>query len=348
MRLIRFIFFPFGIIYWLITTIRNGFYQLKIFKASRFSIPIINVGNLSMGGTGKTPHTEYLIRLLKTEYKLVTLSRGFGRKERGFILAKEGTNANQIGDEPLQYFTKFGEEINVAVDANRVTGVMDICRALPETNLILLDDAFQHRAISAGLNILITTYENPFFNDFILPVGNLRESRTGSRRADLIIVSKCPDFELIDKEKYVKRINPNKGQHVFFSKINYGNVFSLNNFKAILLPNSSKVILVTGIAKSDLLKNELEKNNTILHHFNFNDHYNFKEKDLDEIHNLFGKFASENPVIMTTEKDAMRLLNEKFQKQIEQFPWFFQSIEIEIDKEETFNKIVKGYVEKNS
>ena len=348
MKFLRFILFPFAIVYGLITVVRNVFYQTAIFKPSKFSIPIINVGNLSTGGTGKTPHTEYLIRLLKQEKNLFTLSRGFGRKVRGFIIADKQSTAFQIGDEPLQYQLKFGNEIGVAVDANRVTGVMDICRTHPNTNLILLDDAFQHRAIHAGLNILITDYSKPFFTDFMLPVGNLRELRAGKKRAQIIVVSKCPNFDTVDKAFFIKKINPLKGQHVFFSKINYSSVFGLADFVETDKLTNQKIILVTGIANAKPLVTFLEKNNSILHHFNFQDHYNFKQENITEIHKIFDKFAAENPVIITTEKDAMRLLNDPLKTSLKGYPWFFQSIEIEINKKEEFDKIVLHYVEKNS
>lgn len=311
-------------------------------------MPVINVGNLSTGGTGKTPHTEYLIRLLKGKRKVFTLSRGFGRKERGFIIAGENATAKQIGDEPLQFYSKYGADIGVAVEANRVLGVMDICRIHPETDLVLLDDAFQHRAIQPGLNILITAYNSPFYADFILPVGNLREFRSGKKRADVIVVSKCPDFDQIDKAAITRRINPAKNQSVFFSKMNYGRVYALQNSQQTLVLTNQKVILVTGIANAKPLVNKISENNTVLHHFEFRDHYNFKEADITEIHNLFGKFASENPVIITTEKDGMRLLDPTFSSLIENKPWFCQSIEVELDKTEEFNKIVNEYLEKNS
>ena len=324
------------------------FYRVGIFKSSRFSLPIINVGNLSVGGTGKTPHTEYLIRLLADQNKVFTLSRGFGRKERGFIIADENSTARQIGDEPLQYYKKFGSKIGVAVDANRVTGVMDICRNHPETDLILLDDAYQHRAIHAGLNILVTDYSSPFYNDFMLPVGNLRELRMGKNRADIIVVSKCPNFDSIDKEKIIRKIGPKENQKVFFSRIKYAEVFSLKNAQEKIELRGKKIILVTGIAKSKPLYEYLEKENSILHHFDFNDHYDFKENDITQIHNLFDKFAGEKPVIITTEKDAMRLWNNSISATLESYPWFCQSIEIELDNASEFNQIVNQYVEKNS
>ncbi len=348
MKLLRFIFFPFAIIYGLITAIRNGFYSIGIFKASKFSIPIINVGNVSMGGTGKTPHTEYLIRLLKNNYNVVTLSRGFGRKERGYILADKTTaTAEQIGDEPLQYLKKFGDEISVVVDANRVTGVMDTCRLLPETEVVLLDDAYQHRAIKPGLNILITPHDDPFYNDFILPVGNLREARAGKKRADIIVVSKCPPFEELNKEHILKKIKPKAHQTLFFSRVVYSEIFTIGEPTPIALSTNQNIILVTGIANPKPLVNHLKKTHQILHHFQYNDHHNFKASELTEIHNLFDKFATDKPVIVTTEKDAMRLLKPALFQQIKPYNWCFQSISIEIDNAEKFNQKITTYVEKN-
>lgn len=348
MKILRLILFPFALIYGAITVLRNGFYRVRIFKSSKFSLPIINVGNLSTGGTGKTPHTEYLIRLLKENRNLFTLSRGFGRKVRGFIIADDQSTATQIGDEPLQYYKKFGGDIGVAVEANRVTGVMGICRNHPNTDLILLDDAFQHRAIYAGLNILVTDYAQPFYSDFMLPVGNLRELRRGKNRADIIVVSKCPNFKEIPKSDIIKKIQPNANQYVFFSRIKYGSIFPLNKGVEIAAIKDRNIILVTGIANAEPLLKQLVKNNSILHHFNFNDHYNFKQADITEIHNLFDKFAGENPMILTTEKDAMRLLNQAFVSVIQKYPWFYQSIEIELDNASEFNEIVNHYVEKDS
>lgn len=352
MRYFRFILFPFALIYGIAVGIRNLFYQKRILKSSKFSLPIINIGNLSVGGTGKTPHTEYLICLLKKEYNLVTLSRGYGRKERGFILADETATAQKIGDEPMQYQTKFSNEIGVAVDVNRVNGVISICQAKPDTNVILLDDAYQHRAIAAGLNILITTYQNPFFKDFILPVGTLREARKGKKRADIVIVSKCPDLSLVDKAKIEEKIAPKKGQKVFFSRIIYGAVYPLmhkevETFKNNKVNNRS-IVLVTGIAKPEPLLSELSKTNKILKHFKFSDHYQFKEDNINEVHNLIDKFASENPLIVTTEKDAMRLVNQTWSNKLNNYQWVYQSIEVEIDEHEEFDRIIREYVEKNS
>lgn len=311
-------------------------------------MPIINVGNLSMGGTGKTPHVEFLIRLLKNDFNVATLSRGFGRKERGFKIANASSTAASIGDEPLQYYKKFGEAITVAVEANRVLGAMDLCLARPDTNLILLDDAYQHRAIHAGLNILLTAYNAPFYSDYILPVGNLRESKRGMKRADIIIVTKCKNFDELNEDEIINKIKPLPNQSVFFSKVNYGPLYHLFTAEIKTEMSGQKIILVTGIANPQPLVDFLNVQTEILHHFNFNDHHVFTDKDIAEIHNKIGKFAVDNPIIITTEKDAMRLINHSSTKEIEKQPWFYQSIAIELNDEESFNKLIIEYVKKNS
>jgi tetraacyldisaccharide 4'-kinase len=315
-------------------------------KSSKFSVPVISVGNLSMGGTGKTPHIEYLIRLLKDDYKVATLSRGFGRKVRGFQIADKDSTAISIGDEPLQYYKKFGNDITVAVEVDRVLGAMDLFRQKEDTQALLLDDAFQHRSIHSGVNILLTDYSFPYFSDFILPAGNLRESRKGKKRADIIIVTKCPGLTDSEKKPIVDRINPSKNQAVFFSKVVYGKVFSFDSSEQEI--RDRKIILVTGIAKANPLRQMLAKKGILIKHFEFGDHHNFKGTELDEIHKLFDKFAEENPLIITTEKDAMRLLSEEFEEKIATYPWCYQSIEIEIDRQEEFDKLIKDYVKENN
>ena len=347
MQFFRILFAPLGLFYWVITTLRNGFYNRGIFKASKFSIPIINLGNLSVGGTGKTPHTEYLIRLLKDEYKVATLSRGFGRKERGFIIANEESTYKQIGDEPMQYYKKYGEDIKVVVEANRVKGVMDLMHEHEDTEVVLLDDAYQHRAIHRGLNILITTHDKPYFKDYILPLGDLRESRKGSSRADLVIVSKCVDFEKVKRDFFIHKIAPDNPQKVFFSKINYANILPFFPSQEIGVLNGKKIILVSGIANAEPLKKYLQDKAEIIHHFNYKDHHNFKPEDLRDIHGIFGKFADRDPIILTTEKDAMRLIVHEFEEELKNYPWYYQSIEIEIDRKEEFDQIIKNYVETN-
>jgi tetraacyldisaccharide 4'-kinase len=349
MKFWRFIFFPFAILFVVITGLRNLLYHFNIKRSIKYSVPTINVGNLSMGGTGKTPHIEYLIRLLKPDYNVATLSRGFGRKEKGFIIANNESTAFQIGDEPLQYYKKFGHEITVAVDIDRVNGVKEICFNQPNTNVILLDDAYQHRSIKPGLNILLTDYNQPFWKDCILPVGNLRELKWGKKRADIIVVTKCPNFNSINKAQLIKDIKPAKHQTIFFSKINYnptltpffGEISQLN-------PLTKYAIVVTGIANAKPLIDFIGKRYQILKHLNFSDHYQFKENDIDDIHKLLVKFAEHKPIIITTEKDAMRLYRNDWKEKLIDKPWFYQSIEIEIDDTAQFDKKIKDYVQKDS
>ena len=348
MKTLRFFLAPFGILYWSITSLRNWLYQKKIFRSLSFSLPIINVGNLSVGGTGKTPHVELIIRILKDSNKITTLSRGYGRKVYGFQMADQSSTALSIGDEPYQFYRKFGDEINVAVDADRVNGVSEICLRDEGVEVIILDDAFQHHSIKPGLNILLTDYSAPFFNDFILPVGNLRESRKGKSRGDIIIVTKCPD-DLSDEVKldFVNQIAPNPAQHMFFSSVVYGDIKSLTNFSK-WEKNTESIVLVTGIAKSEPLVQHLSESFNIIKHFKFPDHYRFKEKDIDEIHNILTKFVDDFPVIITTEKDAMRLLNGPLQSKIDENPWYYQEIEVKLDDQEKFDRVIKEYVQENS
>lgn len=348
MKYWRFIFFPFSILYAIITEFRNWLFKIRIKRSFKFSIPIINVGNLSMGGTGKTPHIEYLIRLLKDNHHLATLSRGFGRKERGFIIANENSNANQIGDEPLQFYKKYGNDITVCVEADRVKGVMDLCYEKEDTDLVLLDDAYQHQAIKPGLNILLTDYNKPFYKDFILPVGDLRELRRNKKRADILLVSKCPNFDTIDKTQIVKLINPLNHQKVFFSKIVYNSILiPVLGDKIKVNPLVKYAIVVTGIANPNPLIEFISKRYKILKHVKFSDHYQFKETDIDDIHNLLVKFDEFSPIIITTEKDAMRLVGNDLEKMIIDKPWFYQGIEIEIDRKKEFDNKILDYVQKN-
>lgn len=337
----RFILFPFAILYGFITGMRNLMYKVGWFKSTKFSIPIINVGNLSVGGTGKTPHIEYLIRLLKKEYNVATLSRGYGRKSVGFQLANELSDVNQIGDEPLQFYNKFNGEIEVAVDAKRVLGVIDLLHAKPKTNLILLDDAFQHRAILPGLNILLTTYNQPFFKDYILPVGNLREFRSGKSRADIVVISKCPEYNTIDKVQFIRQLNLDPEVKVFFSRVEYGAMKPIGETVAAF----DKIILVTGIANPNPLENHLKKHFELKGHIKFRDHHKFSIKDIESIHNLFDKFADQNVALVTTEKDAMRLQQSEIKELVKDYPWYYKEIKVTLDDEEGFNKTILSYVQ---
>lgn len=299
MILLRKILFPLALLYWLITFIRNWLYDKGIFEAVEFDLPIIAVGNLSVGGTGKTPQIEYLIRLLSDNYKVAVLSRGYKRTTEGFILADENATASSIGDEPFQFFSKF-PNIQVAVDANRKNGIENLLQLKDKPDVILLDDAFQHRKVKAGFYILLTAYDDMFCDDYILPFGNLREPSSGKKRANMIIVTKCPkDLSEIAQQKIKEKLKVK--QPVFFTTIQYDDCIFGNDSQLLVseIQSESKV-LVAGIAKPKLFFDFLktEKDETLV----FPDHHHFSKQDCEQI------LAKANGrKIITTEKDFVRL-----------------------------------------
>lgn len=299
MNFLRKILFPLAFLYWLITFIRNWLYDKGIFKSYSFNISIIAVGNLSVGGTGKTPQIEYLIRLLSDKYNVAVLSRGYKRSTEGFILADENATASSIGDEPFQFYSKF-PNIQVAVDANRKNGIENLLQLPNKPNVILLDDAFQHRKVKAGFYILLTAYEDLFCDDYILPFGNLREPSSGKKRADMIIVTKCPnDLSEIAQQKIREKLKVK--QPVLFTTIQYDDYVFGNDSKLFVSEiQSENKVLVAGIAKPilffDFLKNE--KDDTLV----FPDHYHFSKQDCEQI---LAKAIGRK--IITTEKDFVRL-----------------------------------------
>lgn len=331
MKSLRKILFPFSLLYGAITSLRNFLYNKNILKSTEFALPIIAVGNLSVGGTGKTPMVEYLVRLLSPKHDLVTLSRGYKRTSKGYLLADVGTKMEDIGDEPFQYFSKF-KNIHVAVDANRVEGVANTLKLLPNTNLIILDDAFQHRKIKAGFYILLTSFDDLFFNDFLLPAGNLRESRSGVQRADVVIVTKCPSNLSVEKQNEIKKkikVNP---ENVFFSTIQYSTEIFSQKEKLKLEELASDFIAVAGIAKPNYFYNYLQcsQENCLT----FPDHHSFSERDLEKIIN-----KAKGKKIITTEKDYMRLQGRLPDNQLYYVPIevrFLENESLFIDQLETF------------
>jgi len=315
MNLLRKILFPFAILYGFITSIRNFLFDKGILKSYSFDVPIIAVGNLSVGGTGKTPQIEYLIRLLSPKHKVATLSRGYKRQSEGFILADSTSNAAILGDEPMQFYQKF-KNIQVAVDANRKNGIEQLLSQTEKPEVILLDDAFQHRKVRAGFYILLTSYGDLYTDDFLLPTGNLRESKCGARRADVIIVTKCPAVLSLDEKNRLKRVllrrtrgqSPNwrsndKGKHqeLYFSSIEYDDfIYSENKIVKLSEIQNVDKLLLAGIAKPEAFFAYLQSKNEEC--LTYADHHHFSEKDILEIKN-----KSQNKIIITTEKDFVRL-----------------------------------------
>lgn len=304
-QLLRYLLLPFTLLYGSIVWLRNRLYDTGFMSGVSFDIPVIAVGNLSVGGTGKTPHIEYLVRLLQYEYKVATMSRGYKRRTRGFLMAYATTNALKIGDEPMQYYLKF-PELAVSVAEDRMTGIPSLLMVRPETEVVLLDDAYQHRSVKPGLNILITDFANPFYEDFILPYGRLREGRGAYKRANIIVVSKCPqNFNQQQAEKIIAAIHPQPAQHVFFSTIKYGTPYHF--FEHTITDFSGKrVVLISGIAKPEPLVAYIEQTAAEVHLLDYPDHHFFTERNFEEIKDTLRNWNNDC-VIVTTEKDATRL-----------------------------------------
>jgi tetraacyldisaccharide 4'-kinase len=331
MNRIRLIFFPFAILYTLITSLRNGLFHLKFYKSKKFEIPLIGVGNLSTGGTGKTPMVEFIFKLFSNEFKMALLSRGFKRSTKGYVKANEDSNSSDIGDEPFQIFSKF-KKIDVAVDENRVRGVRNLLNENQKLQSIILDDCFQHRSVSLKLNILLTTYKSPYYRDFVLPVGNLRELRTGYKRADVIIVTKCPKDLLAEEMKMIRKdVSLKSHQVLFFTSIKY-NKFLLGESEININDlNGSKVLLVTGIANDKEIVNYLRNKNIQFDKVSFSDHYKYSLKDIQKIELDFS-----DRIIITTEKDYQKIkLIDKKNK------WYYLQMETYfLNNEDLFKKII--------
>ncbi len=308
MKLLRFLLFPFSIVYNLITAIRNFLYDTNILKQTSFDIPIIAVGNLSVGGTGKSPQIEYLIRLLYKQYTIAVLSRGYKRKLKGFQLITAEHSAEEVGDEPMQFFKKFSDNVSIAVDADRVHGISQLLNTSRKPDVILLDDAFQHRKVKASFYILLTKYNDLYTNDFLLPSGNLRERSAGAKRADIIIVTKCPASLSIEEQKGIARkLHIKDTQKLFFSTISYHENLVGPKHKTISDFAHKEILLVTGIANPSPLLHYLEKRNIRVKHIAFPDHHNFTPKDIILLQKYEGSTHKTNSIILTTEKDYVRL-----------------------------------------
>jgi tetraacyldisaccharide 4'-kinase len=303
MSKIRLALYPFGIIYDGITRTKNSLYNRGILKSNSFPIPLIVIGNLSVGGTGKTPHTEYIARLLKTDYKTAVLSRGYGRKTSGYILADKNATAETIGDEPLQIFNSI-INIDVAVCEDRTTGVKRLITD-KSSEVVILDDAFQHRKIKGSFYILLTTYDQPFYRDFVLPTGNLRETTSNKNRANIIIVSKCPSsLTEAEKHKIISNIAPLPNQQVFFTTISYQKPIDYKNTTE--WRNNKKVLLVTGIVNPEPLKKHLTDLGNQVESLNFKDHHDFTDSDIETINKKLNDLGN-NAIVVTTSKDAVKL-----------------------------------------
>jgi len=325
MKLIKkILFWKLSIQFSLVTSIRNFIYNIGVIKSHQFNLPIISVGNLVLGGSGKTPTIEYLIRLLSKNYKIAVLSRGYGRKSNGFIIADSNSDANLIGDEPMQYYRKF-KNIIVSVDSNRVRGVNKLIKLNSKPEIILLDDAYQHRRVKPEMSILLTKFNDLYSDDNIFPLGNLRESKSNANRADIIIVTKCDKNISKDQKRHIiQKLNIGDNQKIYFSSIKYSKIlYDKESSKLLSEFKNIKFTLVTGIENSSHMVNYLKDNDFNFNHLSFKDHHNYSDSDISNINN--------NEIVITTEKDYVKLYSRVTTK------LFYLPIEFLIDEEEEFN-----------
>lgn len=336
----KILLYPFAGLYALIAYVRNKFFDWGFIRSKKFNKPVIVVGNLNVGGTGKSPFVIYLIELLKDKGLIGVISRGYGRKTTGYHFANYESTFELIGDEPMQFFERFRNKIVVGVDEKRVEGINNFIKDF-NPDIFILDDAFQHRYVKAGLYILLTDYSHPYYKDHLLPLGRLREPINGAKRAKIIVVTKCPDSITEEEKKVIERkLKLKSYQALFFSKIVYEeNVKSYNftlNIKDIA---NYKILLVTGIAKYYDILDFAEKNFKSIVHLQFKDHHNFTESDIENIEREYQNISGDS-IILTTEKDYMRL---KYFHQLRN-NLFYLPINIKLDKPEEFSELINSYL----
>jgi tetraacyldisaccharide 4'-kinase len=330
---------------------RNLAFDLGIMKSRDFGLPVISVGNLAVGGSGKSPMTEYLVRLLKGRYKVATLSRGYGRKTKGFRFAEQGSESWEVGDEPLQFKRKFND-ITVAVCEDRVEGIKKLEAA---HELIILDDAYQHRALRPGLSILLFDYNTIFDFRMLLPAGDLREPVWEKDRADILVVTKTPPgLDQADRQQLYNVIKPRNQQEVFFSYLVYGNLkpldASMPERDFISVKVNTKVVLLTGIANPALLLSEIGGYTQHITHHNYPDHHHFTRKNISKLVQSFDALFGDDKLIITTEKDAQRLSSGDAKELLKGLPVYYVPVEAEIHEPEKsrFNELIENYARQPS
>ena len=357
----RILLLPISLLYYIVLVIRHKLYDWRILKSLGFEYPIIGVGNLNLGGTGKTPTVEYLINILRQHYCVATLSRGYGRKTKGFQRADNQSTYETIGDEPLQYFRKF-PDVQVAVDEDRLDGIRKLIQGKKTPDVFLLDDAFQHRRIKAGFNLLLTDYQHLYCDDFLFPAGTLRDIKSAAKRADLIVVSKSPKaLEETEKQRIIKNLRPQKHQKVFFSYLEYKALVPWNYQAEAFDPNTADAaLLFCGIARPQPLIEKLKEQYKHLDVMTFPDHYIYTQRDAKNIKEHFDRLKGERKIIITTEKDDTRLQKSPYFCQnlsapsydlplgLHFFaPLYILPVTVRFHEEEKFNEEILNYVRQN-
>ncbi len=349
--MLKILLFPFALLYGLVIHFRHFLFDLGLLPSKSFEVPVIGVGNLALGGTGKTPHTEYLVRLLKKDYRVAILSRGYMRKSKGFVLASRSSSFQDIGDEPLQYQRKFGKEVLVAVDKNRCHGVQRLLDLDPSPQTIILDDALQHRFIKPGLNLLLTDYRRLYVDDYLLPAGKLRDVKTSARRADIIIVTKTERIlSPIVRRIILEKLKPEAHQEVYFSYLKYGSPVLFPSMKVTQFDRKySTILLFTGVANAYPLKDFLRYRCRELVTIDFPDHHSYSERDVRLIRKTWNDQFTSKKLIVTTEKDAMRLINSPYLRLLKDLPMVYLPVEVKFhgQDEKKFNQQILNYVREN-
>lgn len=351
MHTYRIIFFPFALIYGMIVRLRHFLFDVGILKSETFKVPLIGVGNLVMGGSGKTPLVELLIRMLSEENKIAVLSRGYGRKSKGYIKADQYSKYEDIGDEPMQYYRKFKKNVTIAVDAKRRKGIKNLMEDKAGHDVIIMDDSFQHRYVKPGISILLTDFHKLYTSDYLFPVGKLRDVVSAAKRADIILVTKTNKvLSPITRRNIIEKINPEPHQKLFFSYIKYGNFTPITEINKGSFPREiNTILLFTGIANASPLQEHLRFRCSELVAIDFPDHHNYTRADLIKVREKFDTFFTRKKIIVTTEKDAMRLINSPYISELKNLPVFFLPMEIALHKEDRqlFNDQIVAYVREN-
>ena len=349
--MLKVLLFPFALLYGLVISFRHFLFDVGLLPSKSYNLPVISVGNLTLGGTGKTPHTEYLVRLLKNDYRPAILSRGYMRKSKGFVLASESSTFEEIGDEPLQYRHKFGHDVYVAVDRNRCRGVNQLLNLETPPDIIILDDALQHRFIKPGLSLLLTDYRRLYTDDYLLPAGKLRDLKSSAKRADIIVVTKTERIlSPIIRKIILEKIKPKPHQTVYFSYLKYRNPVSIPSLKVTQFARQySVIILFTGVANPYPLKDFLRYRCRELVTIDFPDHHNYTKRDVQLILDTWNEHFAKKKLLVTTEKDAMRLINSPYLRLLKDLPVVYVPVEVKFhgQDEKKFNHQILNYVREN-
>ena len=344
LRSFRIFLLPISLLYWLVVGCRNWLFDKQFLRTASFGLPLITVGNLAVGGTGKSPLIEYLAGLLHKKFKVAALSRGYRRRTRGYALVSSHATALEVGDEPLALYRKF-PDVPVAVGEERLLAIPELLHDHPETQVILLDDAFQHRSLQAGCSLLLTEYSNLFTRDFYLPTGDLRDLKSRYRAATALIVTKCPiDLSEEKQRSIMAELAPVNGQPVFFTTLAYGSPYHLTQKQFYSFTGKEEILLVTGISNPRPLKQYIEERSATYHQLTYRDHHIFSIEDFNEIRREFEKLPTENRILITTEKDAVRL--EKFSAEIDGLPWYVLPVEHRFlfGEKERFDRLVIDFI----